>query len=121
MRVLVCGGRDFNDYNLLSSYLVELFVKSLLVPEDVTIISGHARGADKLGEQFANANECKLSIFPADWEKYGKGAGHIRNQQMIDEGKPDLVVAFPTKTSRGTYDMINKAKKAGLPVIVVGP
>ena len=119
MRVLVCGGRDFNDYNLLSSYLVELFVKSLLVPEDVTIISGHARGADKLGEQFANANECKLSIFPADWEKYGKGAGHIRNQQMIDEGKPDLVVAF--KGGKGTADMIRRAKKAGLPVIVVGP
>ena len=119
MRVLVCGGRDFNDYNLLSSYLVELFVKSLLVPEDVTIISGHARGADKLGEQFANANECKLSIFPADWEKYGKGAGHIRNQQMIDEGKPDLVVVF--QGNRGTVDMIRRAKKAGLPVIVVGP
>ena len=117
MRVLVCGGRDFNDYNLLSSYLVELFVKSLLVPEDVTIISGHARGADKLGERFANANECKLLIFPADWDKFGKSAGFIRNQRMIDEGKPDLVVALPG--GRGTQDMIKRAKKHGIKVIEV--
>lgn len=117
MRVLVCGGRDFNDYNLLSSYLVELFVKSLLVPKDVTIISGHARGADKLGEQFAKANNCKLLIFPADWDKHKKAAGHIRNQQMIDEGKPDLVVAFPG--GRGTQDMIKRAKKHGIKVIEV--
>ena len=117
MRVLVCGGRDFDDYNLLSSYLVELFVKSLLVPEDVTIISGHARGADKLGERFANANNCKLLIFPADWDKYKKAAGFIRNQRMIDEGKPDLVVAF--KGGTGTADMVKRAKKHNIRVIEV--
>ena len=110
MRVLVCGGRDFNDYDLLSSWMIELFVKALLVPEDVTIISGHARGADKLGERFANDNNCELLVFPADWNKFGKGAGHIRNQQMIDEGKPDLVVAFPG--GNGTQDMIRRAVKA---------
>lgn len=117
MKVLVCGGRDFYDYNLLSSWMIELFVKALLVPEDVTIISGHARGADKLGERFANANGCELIIFPADWDKYGKAAGHIRNQQMLDEGKPDLVVAFPG--NRGTADMIRRAKKAGIKVVEV--
>ena len=119
IKVLVCGGRDFNDYGLLADTLVGLLGQ--YDPKEVTIISGHARGADKLGEQFANANECKLLIFPADWDKQGKAAGFIRNQRMIEEGKPDLVVAFPTKTSRGTFDMINKAKKAGLPVTVVGP
>ena len=116
-KVLICGGRDFNDYNLLSSYLVELFVKSPLVTEDVTIISGHARGADKLGERFANANGCNLLIFPADWGKYKKAAGPIRNQQMIDEGKPDLVVAFPG--GRGTQDMIKRAKRYGIEVVEV--
>ena len=119
MRVLVCGGRDFDDYNLLADTLLGLLEQ--YGSKDVIFISGRARGTDRLGERFAKTNNCKLLVFPADWDKFGKGAGPIRNQQMIDEGKPDLVVAFPTKTSRGTYDMINKAKKAGLPVTVVGP
>ena len=91
IKVLVCGGRDF--------------------------ISGHARGADKLGERFANANQCKLLIFPADWKTHKKGAGPIRNQQMIDEGKPDLVVALPG--GRGTADMVRRAKKHGIEVAEV--
>ena len=115
MRVLVCGGREFNDYGLLADTLVSLIGQ--YNPEDVTIISGHARGADKLGERFANANECKLLIFPADWDKHKKAAGFIRNQQMIDKGKPDLVVAFPG--GRGTADMVRRAKKHGIEVAEV--
>ena len=114
-KVLICGGRDFNDYGLLADTLVGLIGQ--YDPEDVTIISGHARGADKLGERFANANQCKLLIFPADWDKYKKAAGPIRNQQMIDEGKPDLVVAF--QGGRGTQDMIKRAKKHGIEVVEV--
>ena len=115
MRVLVCGGRDFNDYDLLANTLVDLLGQ--YETEDVIFISGRARGADRLGERFAKANNCELLVFPADWDKFGKGAGHIRNQQMIDEGKPDLVVAFPG--GRGTQDMIRRAKKHGIEVIEV--
>ena len=116
IKVLICGGRDFNDYGLLADTLVGLIGQ--YNPEDVTIISGHAiRGADRLGERFARDNECKLEIFPADWDKFGKGAGYIRNQQMIDEGKPDLVVAF--QGGRGTQDMIKRAKKHGIEVVEV--
>ena len=115
VKVLICGGRDFNDYGLLADTLVGLIGQ--YDPKEVTIISGHARGADKLGERFANANQCKLLIFPADWDKYRKAAGFIRNQKMIDEGKPDLVVAFPG--GRGTEDMIKRAKKHGIEVIEV--
>lgn len=121
IRVLVCGGRDFTDYELLSSYLIETFVRNLLDPEDVTIISGHAKGADKLGEKFANANGCKLLIFPADWDKHGKAAGPIRNQRMLHEGQPDLVVAFPTNSSKGTWHMIKIAEAAGVRTLVVEP
>ena len=118
MRVLVCGGRDFSDYNLLSKTLHEvIYDGDHTYYSDVTIISGNARGADKLGERFARDNECKLEIFPADWDKYKKAAGHIRNQQMINEGKPDLVVAF--KGGRGTQDMIKRAKGHGIKVIEV--
>lgn len=115
VKVLICGGRDFSDYGLLADTLVGLIGQ--YDPKDVTIISGHARGADKLGERFANANECKLLIFPADWDKYKKAAGPIRNQRMIDEGKPDLVVAF--QGGRGTQDMIKRAKKHGIKVFEV--
>ncbi len=115
IKVLICGGRDFNDYGLLADTLVGLIGQ--YDPKDVTIISGHARGADKLGERFANVNECKLLIFPADWDKYRKAAGPVRNQQMIDEGKPDLVVAFPG--GRGTQDMVKRAKKHGIEVVEV--
>ena len=115
MRVLVCGGRDFNNQDLLADTLIGLLGQCKT--EDVIFISGRARGADKLGEQFAKANNCKLLVFPADWNKFGKAAGYIRNQQMIDEGKPDLVVAFPG--GRGTADMVRRAKKHGIEVAEV--
>ena len=117
MRVLVCGGRDFNDYDMLSEWLIYFLKQYAAMPLHTTIISGHARGADKLGERFANVNDCKLLIFPADWDKYKKGAGHIRNQQMLDEGKPDLVVAFPG--GNGTADMIRRAVKAKVRTISI--
>ena len=115
IRVLICGGRDFDDYAMLADTLIGLIGQ--YDPKEVTIISGHARGADKLGEQFAKANNCELLIFPADWDKFGKGAGPIRNQQMIDEGKPDLVVAF--KGGKGTADMVRRTKKHNIKVIEV--
>ena len=115
IRVLVCGGRDFNDYGLLADTLVGLLEQ--YGSKDVIFISGRARGADRLGERFAKANNCELLVFPADWDKFGKGAGHIRNQQMIDEGKPDLVIAF--RGGRGTQDMIRRSKKHGIEVVEV--
>ena len=115
IRVLVCGGRDFSDQDLLADILIGLLGQ--YKTEDVTFISGHARGADKLGERFAKANNCELLIFPADWDKYKKAAGPIRNQQMIDEGKPDLVVAF--KGGTGTAEMVKRAKRHNIKVIEV--
>lgn len=87
-------------------------------PEITEIISGMARGADSLAAEWATKFGFPLQKFPADWKKYGKAAGSIRNQQMLDEGKPDLVIAFPGGT--GTRDMIKKANKAGVRVIEVG-
>lgn len=109
MRVLVCGGRDFNDYQLVSEVLQDYSI--------ATIIEGGARGADTLGYKYGKANGCSIETYKAKWDEYGKGAGPIRNQQMLDEGKPDLVVAFPG--GRGTKDMVSRAKKAGVKVIEV--
>jgi hypothetical protein len=114
MRILVCGGREFNDSELLWSELDKI-VQS--VGTLSTIISGMARGADTLAVDYALANSLPIRKYPADWDRHGKAAGFIRNQQMLDEGNPDLVVAFPG--GRGTADMVRRARKAGVEVRVV--
>lgn len=110
MRVLVCGGRDYKDRDYLWNFL-----DGLGPPEITEVISGMARGADTFAAEWAIRFGFPLHKFPAEWDKYGRRAGPIRNQQMLDEGKPDLVVAFPGGT--GTADMIRRAKKAGVEVI----
>lgn len=81
---------------------------------DWVIISGKAKGADTVAIEWAVVNWCSWEEYPADWEQYGKAAGPIRNQRMLDEGKPDLVIAFPGGT--GTADMVRRAKAAGIEV-----
>lgn len=122
-RILVCGGRDFSNYRLLSQSLDKICIarewvwdKEYLMPA-VVIISGMAKGADTLAIEWAIVNWCTWEEYPADWETYGKAAGHIRNQQMIDEGKPNLIVALPG--GRGTADMIRRGKKAGVEIIQI--
>lgn len=83
------------------------------------VIHGGAAGADSLADQWARYRFNTIEEYTADWEKYGKAAGPTRNRQMLKEGKPDLVIAFLAKDSRGTKDMINVATEAGVPVKVV--
>lgn len=121
MKVLVCGSRHFDDYELLEKTLDEIHKET----EITDIIHGNARGADRLGgawAQFHTYGEGRLIRewrFPANWNLYKKSAGPIRNKQMLDEGKPDLVVAFLATDSKGTKNMIEQAQKAGVPVKVV--
>lgn len=110
MKVLVCGGRDYCDRKEFFWQLTRNFVGW----SEWTIISGCAKGADMLAVDFANTYNLECLKYPADWKQYGKAAGSIRNQQMLDEGKPDLVVAF--KGGVGTADMVRRAKKAGVEV-----
>lgn len=83
------------------------------------IISGMALGADTLAVEFADWYGIPTLKFPADWDRYKKGAGPIRNQQMIDEGKPNLCVAFLMPNSRGTRDMITRCKFENIEVIEI--
>jgi len=88
------------------------------------VISGGARGADAIAADAAVERGISTMIFPADWQRYGRSAGAIRNQRMLDEGRPTDVLAFSTKypaLTAGTRDMVARARRAGLPVIVVGP
>jgi len=110
-KILVCGGRDFNDYSFLKTALQDIMSKYIDVDE-FEIIHGAARGADSLAGKFAKEFGYKETKFPADWNKYGKSAGFKRNKQMIDEGKPDIVVAFPG--GKGTTNMKILTKEYGI-------
>jgi hypothetical protein len=122
--ILVCGGRDYYKYSVvwktLGSVITDCWFKD---PNDViTIIQGGASGADFLAKIFALDEYDQIPLiqhkeFPADWKTHGPAAGAIRNQQMLDEGKPDIVVAFPGGS--GTADMVRRATKAGVEVLRV--
>ncbi len=112
-KVIVAGGRGFADYDLLKSKL-----DNLLVDRDlVEIVSGTARGADKLGEFYAKRTQLAVALFPANWDLYGKSAGYRRNEEMAEYA--DALVAFWDGKSRGTKHMIDLANKSGIQVRVV--
>ena len=111
MRVLICGGRNFNDDGLMMDTMIDINIEFNGI--DV-IIDGDCRGADKLGGEWAEYMNIEREIYPANWNKYGKSAGYKRNTQMLVEGKPDLVVAFPG--GKGTAMMIKIARDAGVEV-----
>lgn len=113
MTVIVCGGRDYADREHVFSTLDDLEYYGGL-----TIIEGGARGADALAREWARDNNVTCISVPADWKAHGKAAGPIRNQRMLDEHKPDQVVAFPG--GKGTEDMILRAVRAKVCVWFVG-
>lgn len=107
--ILVCGGRNYKDEEYVFRVLNAISNPTL-------IVHGGCSGADLLADKWAKANNVPVKAYPADWS-VGKAAGPIRNQQMLDEEKPDMVVAFPG--GNGTRDMINKARKANVAVAEV--
>lgn len=113
MKVIVAGSRDFNNYALLNYKLSTILSNQI----DVEIVSGTANGADWLGEKYAEANNLKLTLFPADWDKYGKRAGYLRNKQMAEYA--DALVCFWDGKSKGSKLMIELATELGLKVRVV--
>lgn len=120
MRVLVCGGRDFRDEDRLQAVLDKLHGEAGI---DL-IIQGGAAGADTFASTWAYTRGVPEERYDADWENHGNFAGPMRNQRMLNEGHPDLVIAFPRangKWGNGTLNMIGKARKAGVEVIEIAP
>jgi hypothetical protein len=110
MRILVCGGRDYSD-------AARLFAMHNAIHHDRAaseVIHGAARGADSLGASWAKSRGIPARAYPADWTKHGKSAGYRRNELMLADGKPNLVVAFPGW--KGTAHMVGLASAAGIPV-----
>ena len=108
MRVIICGSRTFMDYD---------FFCEKMSKHDIThIIHGAAKGADTFAVQYASPLNIPYTTCVADWDKFGKRAGYLRNQEMLTHS-PDFVIAFidkPLEQSRGTAMMISLAKAANL-------
>lgn len=115
-RVIIAGTRSFNDYELLRDSCNNLLSEKQRT-HTVVVISGTARGADQMGERYARERGFQLRRFPADWEQYGKSAGHIRNAKMADNA--DALIAFWDGESKGTKNMIDNARRNGLAVRVI--
>lgn len=114
MKVLICGGREWKDKEAIRRE-----VEKLHLDENDTIIEGDARGADRLAGDVAIELGIALEVYPANWNRYGRSAGTLRNQQMLDQN-PDLVLAFHAniESSKGTRDMVRRARKKGTAVEV---
>jgi YspA, cpYpsA-related SLOG family len=115
LTVLICGGRNYSDYERILATLVEVGGKEAIK----LVVHGSARGADLLGDRAATQLDIPSQGVPADWTTYGKAAGPIRNQFMLDQYKPDLCLAFPDPESRGTWDMVRRAKMVGVETRVI--
>lgn len=104
MRVLICGDRKWSDEDTMREVISKL-------PQDTVVIHGACRGADQMAGRLAEEYGLSVEAFPADWARYGRGAGPIRNKQMLVEGRPDRVYAFHNNlaASRGTANMIRQA------------
>ena len=123
LRVIIAGSRDFNDYELLKKSAIEIITKKTMLPDLTRIVSGGARGADTLGERFANEMGLEISRFIPDCDGLGKRAGYVRNAEMakfaVEDDNDGMLIAFWDGQSRGTKHMIDLAKRYGLEVHVV--
>lgn len=112
-RVIIAGGRDFNDYETLKTRMDYLLQNK----DNVAVICGEARGADSLGKRYAKERNYEVRSYPADWDAHGKRAGFIRNVEMAKNA--DALVAFWDGQSHGTKHMIDTAKEYELQIRVI--
>lgn len=110
MKVAIVGSRDFSNLDLVRKYVDRL-------DKDVTVISGGARGVDMVAIVQAEVRGLRVKVIPANWDKYGKGAGYRRNREIVAEA--DEVMAFWDGNSRGTLNTMTLARAAGKPVGVM--
>ena len=112
VRIIVAGGRDFTNYEYLSYSLNAIISNNNIPLSDITIVCGLAKGADSLGAKWARENNVHVAEFPAEWDKYGKSAGYIRNKQMAKYATKSVV--FWDFKSKGTGHMIDLSREYNL-------
>ena len=120
IRMIVAGGRTFSDYEALANSIEAYLRDSNITYDKLEIVSGGCTGVDLLGERFANERGITVTRFPAEWKKYGRSAGIIRNQEMInyaaDGTSRGILLAFWDGKSRGTGYTVKQSKKVGIEV-----
>jgi hypothetical protein len=109
---LFCGSRDWRDEAAIRQVIDAL-------PKDSIVVHGAARGADTIAGRLARQRGLVVRSYPAQWGRWGRKAGVLRNQQMLDAERPDIVYAFQLNNSKGTGDMIRRARKALIAVVVL--
>lgn len=117
MRILVCGSREWTRRDI-----IETVFDSISREDNIdVVIEGECKGADKISRRICQDRKMKYDPYFAKWNEYGLSAGNIRNTRMLEEGKPDLILAFYTgiENSKGTKNMINQGVAAGVDVILV--
>lgn len=116
MKILCCGDRNWDDESKVRKILAEYHYRY-----PINIIHGNAKGADRIAAMVAMQLNMGVESFSANWAEHGKAAGPLRNQLMID-AHPDLVIAFHSniENSRGTADIVKRARLAGIPVRIIG-
>lgn len=124
IRIIIAGSRSFDNYDKLCKEVDEFISMQMFFAglgayksKEVEIVSGGARSADKLGERYAKEHNLRLKIFPADWDKYGKRAGYIRNEEMAKYA--NCLIAFWDGQSKGTAHMIDLAPKYDLMTAII--
>ena len=115
LNVIIAGSRDFTDYELLERLLDMYFQR--YSPDQIEIVSGGARGADRLGERYAQSRGMALKVMPANWNQHGKSAGYRRNEQMAQYATHCVV--FWDGESRGPQHMIDLANQYNLALRIV--
>lgn len=117
LRVLICGDRHWADYQTIYKVVTDLRKKS----DIACVIEGEAQGADILGKEVADVFGIPVERYPANWKEFGYAAGPIRNREMLEKGRPDLVIAFHDhiSNSKGTADMLRIAKRANVKTMLV--
>lgn len=117
-RVIVAGSRYYDDKEVLYSILDKVVAE---LGDNIEILSGNCRGADRLGEQYAVEHGITVKKFPAHWMRYGNRAGYIRNKAMAEYAGEEngYLVAFLLGESKGTKMMIDLAKKHGLKICII--
>lgn len=120
MKVLICGSRGWHDPEPIETIIAGYDIIAEGANQKLTVIQGGARGADAIAKSLAKSWGAEIITEEANWNKYGKGAGPIRNKKMLEDHNPDVVWAFRTTgKSNGTDDMVKQAKARGIPTFVV--
>ena len=122
-RIIICGGRHFDDYEVLEKVVDKVISELKFTSQEIEIVSGHCQGTDLLGELYAEKHGLKCAVFPANWKKFGKAAGPVRNSEMIkyiSDSENPMVIAFVGPNSKGTMDTVKKAIKAKYTVYKIG-